>query len=365
MSPATQQKKSLRTGRSTDVMLSRVANSLYWMSRYIERAENIARLLDVNLQLMLDFVNFDDQTLKEHWVPVLRSAGDEETFFEHYQIANSQNVTEFMTFREENPNSVISCLFAARENARQVRDQISREMFEALNECYLFLKSKTARQVWEGGAHEFYEQIKKYSHLFQGLTDSTFSRTEGYEFIQFGKYLERTDKTTRMLDIKYHILLPSVMDVGGAVDVAQWQALLRSASGLESYRRQNPGEITPSRVAEFLIFSDTFPRSILFGLDRVDHYLHLLADTDPDEYNSTEEKTFGKLLSDLNFLTIKDIQNSGLHEFLQHVQGVLDRIDDFIYQAFMYQPPTDLESEIRLHQQELQQQQQEQQQQQG
>jgi len=348
---------TITTRRGADVMLSRVANSLYWMSRYIERAENISRLLDVNLQLMLDFVNLDDQQLKEHWLPILRSAGDEETFFKHFTEATAQNVTEFMTFSEHNPNSVLSCLFAARENARQIRDQISLEMFEALNECYLFLKSKSAREVWDSGAHEFYEQIKKYSHLFQGLTDSTFLRNEGYEFIQAGKFLERADKTTRILDLKYHILLPSVTEVGGAIDAAQWQAVLRSASALEAYRHFHIADILPKKVSEFLIFSETFPRSVRFCLERLDHYLHLLSDTTPGQYRSAEERSFGKMISDLKFFSIDDIINIGMHEYLQNVQGVLDKIDDYIYQTFMYHPPVDMEAEIRIHQQEMQQQQ--------
>jgi len=345
------------TSRSSEAMLSRVANSLYWMSRYIERAENIARLLDVNLQLMLDFVELDDEQLKEHWLPILRTAGDEETFFKHYENADSRSVTEFMTFREENPNSVLSCLFSARENARQIRDQISFEMFETINDCYLFLKSKDAREVWKGGAHAFYNKIKDYSHLFQGLTDSTFPRSEGHEFIQFGKFLERTDKTTRILDIKYHILLPSIQDVGGSVDAAQWQAVLRSVSALMAYRRFYVADILPQKVAEFLIFSPTFPRSILFGLERVDHYLHLLSDTRPGEYRSSETRAFGRLLSDLHFLSVQDVLNAGLHEFLERVRLTLDRMDDFIFRTFMYHPPVDLEAEIRLHQQEMQQQQ--------
>jgi len=341
-----------------NIMLSRVANSLYWMSRYIERAENIARLLDVNLQLMLDFGNLSDEKLKEHWLPILRSAGDEETFFKHHQFANSETVTEFMTFSEANPNSVLSCLFSARENARQIRDQISLEMFEVINECYLFLKSKSAREVWDSGAHSFYDEIKRYSHLFQGLTDSSFTRNEGYEFIQFGKYLERADKTSRMMDIKYHILLPSVSDVGGALDAAQWQAVLRCASALEGYRHYHVAEVMPRMMASFLIFSETFPRSIRFCLERVNHYLHLLADTSRDEYHAPEERAFGKLLSDMKFLNIDDLMNSGLHEYLQSVQTVVDKLDDFIYRRFMYHPPTDMDAEIRLHQQETQQQQQ-------
>jgi len=347
----------ITTTRGPNVMLSRVANSLYWMSRYIERAENISRLLEVNLQLMLDFVNLDDEKLKEHWLPILRSAGDEETFFKHHKIANSETVTEFMTFQVENPNSVLSCLFAARENARQVRDQIPLELFEVLNECYLFLKSKNAREVWDHGAHEFYHQIKRYSHLIQGLTDSTFSRNEGYEFIQFGKFVERADKTTRILDIKYHILLPHVTDVGGAVDAAQWQAVLRSVSGLEAYRRFHVIDITPLKVAEFLIFSDVFPRSIRYCMNRVDHYLHLLTNMPEGEYHTPDEQLFGKLITDMETLSVQDVLNRGLHEFLQNAQSVLDRIDDFIYMKFMYHPPVDMEAEIRLHQQELQQQQ--------
>jgi uncharacterized alpha-E superfamily protein len=349
--------KPISDRRDSHVMLSRVANSLYWMSRYIERSENVARLLDVNLQLMLDFADLNDQQLKEHWLPILCSAGDEETFFKLYERADSESVTEFLTFREENPNSIISCLFTARENARQVRDQISLEMFETLNECYLFLKSRNAREVWQSGAHEFYEQIKRYSHLFQGLTGSTFTRNEGYEFINLGKFLERADKTTRILDIKYHILLPSVADVGGAVDAAQWQAILRSASALEAYRRFHVEDILPKKVAEFLIFSTTFPRSIRSCMEHLDNDLHRLSGKEKREYKSAEERAFGKLLSDLNFLTIDDILNEGLHEFLQKIQTTLDRLDDHIYQEYMYHPPVDIQAEILLHQQQMQQQQ--------
>lgn len=349
--------KPISNRRDSHVMLSRVANSLYWMSRYIERSENVARLLDVNLQLMLDFADFNDEQLKEHWLPILRSAGDEATFFKLYERADSESVTEFLTFREENPNSIISCLFSARENARQVRDQISLEMFETLNECYLFLKSKNAREVWLSGAHEFYEQIKKYSHLFQGLTGSTFTRNEGYEFINLGKFLERADKTTRILDLKYHILLPSVADVGGAVDAAQWQAILRSASALEAYRRFHVEDILPKKVAEFLIFSPTFPRSIHACMQHLDEDLHRLSGNERREYKSPEERAFGKLLSDMNFMTIEEILNNGLHEFLQLVQATLDRLDDHIYQEYMYHPPVDTQAEILLHQQQMQQQQ--------
>lgn len=342
----------------TTIMLSRVAAALYWMGRYLERAENIARLLDVNIQLLIDFGSIDDQHIKEHWIPVLRSAGDEDLFFQHYPNADSASVTEFMTFHRANPNSVFSCVCAARENARQVRDQISLEMWQVLNEMYLFLQSKDAHQVWSDGPGTFYDQVKRFSHLFQGLTDATFSRTEGWEFIQFGKYLERADKTTRILDVKYHILLPRATDVGGAVDTAQWQAVLRSTSALEAYRRFYVTEILPRKVAEFLVLSDSFPRSLRYCLRELDHSLGRLGGGRRSTVEPTAaELDFRQLRADLDRLSINEIIARGLHEFLQHSQSVIGRLATHVYDAFMHHPAVDLAAEIRFHQQEQQQQQ--------
>ena len=190
------------------VMLSRVAHSLYWMSRHIERAENMPRLLDVNLQFLLDFQGFDDAGLKEHWGSILASAGDEALFATVHETADSRTVTDFLAFDLRNPRSILSCVFAARENARMIRDQISTEMWETMNEMYLFLKDRSATDIWIAGPYDFFQHIKRHSHLFQGLTDATYPRSEGWEFIQFGKWIERADQTTRILDVKYHILLP-------------------------------------------------------------------------------------------------------------------------------------------------------------
>ena len=208
------------------VMLSRVAHSLYWMSRYIERAENISRLLDVNLQFLLDFQGLEDNFPEEHWDSILASLEDRALFGTIHQTADSRNVTDFLALDLRNPSSILSCVNSARENARMIRDQISAEMWETINELYLYLKARTAAEIWATGPYEFLQDIKRHSHLFQGLTESTYSRNEGWEFIQFGKLIERADKTTRILDVKYHILLPSAEDVGGAVDTAQWQAVL-------------------------------------------------------------------------------------------------------------------------------------------
>lgn len=342
----------------TTVMLSRVAGSLYWMSRNLERAENIARLLDVNFQLLLDFGSVSDETLKDHWVPVLRAAGEEHLFFQLYETADSRNVMEFMTFRQENPNSVISCINSARENARHVRDQISQAMWQVLNDAYLFLKDADQESIWDGDTSAFYDQIKKYSYSFQGLTDSTFSRNEGYEFIQFGKFIERADKTARIVDIKYHILLPKVTDVGGAVDAAQWHAVLRSVTALEAYRRYHVAEIVPWKVAEFLIFSESFPRSIRYCVEEVHELVQRISGAAPGHYMNEGQRRFGKFLQDLRFATKEDVLRQGLHQFLQHVMTELAAIANDVFDTFMYHPPIDMAAEIRLHQQERQQQQQ-------
>ena len=167
-------------------MLSRVASSLYWMSRYIERAENVARIVDVNLQLLLDFRSIDDRRLAEHWMPIVESTGDEESFRKLYKSASGHNVTDFLTFNVENPNSIISSIAQARENARMVRDQITREMWEEINRIYLFLHSKQAREVWKLSPDEFFQEIKMSSLYFQGLTDATIPHTEGWNFMQIG-----------------------------------------------------------------------------------------------------------------------------------------------------------------------------------
>ena len=334
-----------------NVMLSRVAHSLYWMSRFIERAENTARLLEVNLQFQLEFQSLQDSALADHWDSILASSGDEELFFTLHETADSRNVTDFLALDLRNPSSILSCVYAARENARVIRDQISVEMWETINELYLFLKARDATEVWVTGPYEFFQDIKRHSHLFQGLTESTYSRNEGWEFIQFGKLIERADKTTRILDVKYHILLPHAADVGGAVDTVQWQAVLRSASALEAYHRFYVHEILPWKVAEFLVFSESFPRSLHHCVLQIDGFLcRILADTGPRR-RTEAARTARRLLKDLESLTITDLLKQGLHEFLDEVQKSLDRIGDEVVQTTMFYP-AEIMPEDQQHQQQ-------------
>jgi uncharacterized alpha-E superfamily protein len=344
--------KALAQRPQANLMLSRVAHSLYWMSRYIERAENIVRLLEVNLQFILDFQGYDDAHLKEHWGSILASSGDLELFEKYYESSDSRSVTEFFAFDLRNPNSILACVFAARENARMIRDQISIEMWETLNELYLFLKARSTADVWVAGPYEFFHDIKRNSHLFQGLTDATYSRSEGWEFIQFGKYIERANKTARILDVKYHILLPDASDVGGALDTAQWQAVLRSASALEAYRRFYVSEILPWKAAEFLIFSDSFPRSIHFCAAQVDEFLRRILGETGARPRSEAARASRRLLANLQSLTIDEVLKDGLHEFLVATAAALDLISEDVVNTTMFYPAESTQEEQQLQQQQ-------------
>ncbi|MEN9634129.1 MAG: hypothetical protein RL077_2533 [Verrucomicrobiota bacterium] len=333
------------------IMLSRVAHSLYWMSRYIERAENVARLLDVNLQFVADFQSRTHDR-PNAWASIILSSGEEELFKKHYAETDSNSVTEFLAFDLRNPGSILSCVYAARENARMVRDQISLEMWETINELHLFLKSQTTAAVWADGPQDFFSKINRASHLFQGLTASTYTRSEGWEYIEFGKYIERADKTTRILDVKYHILLPSATDVGGALDTAQWQAVLRSASALEAYRRYYVSEILAWKAAEFLIFSDSFPRSLHFCMVRVDDILRRILGESGTRTRSSAGRASRRLRANLESLTINDVVERGLHEFLVDVQSTLSGISDDVAKTTIFYA-----AESRIEEQQQQQQQ--------
>jgi uncharacterized alpha-E superfamily protein len=307
-------------------MLSRVADSLYWLARYIERAENTARILDVNLQVTLDSDHRGTEDEKRDWQPILATLEDQTLFNSLHSVTNAETVCAFVTFAAENPGSICSCVSRARENARTVREYISSEMWERVNSLYLWLMSPEARRLCEASGIDFYRRIVDYSHQFHGTTNATLTHGEGWHFLQFGKYLERADSSSRILDLKYHILLPSGEDVGGTIDTVQWQAVLKSCSGLEAYRKLHRGQVNPWSVAEFIILHDTFPRSIRFCADGFDSALHRISGCDRDHFSNQAERLSGRLVSDLNYATIGEILKFGLHEYLDNIQGRLNKI---------------------------------------
>jgi uncharacterized alpha-E superfamily protein len=339
-------------------MLSRVANSLYWMSRYIERAESIARLVDVNLQLLLDFRSLDDTALSAHWLPIVQSTGDEELFARLHPKATGQTVTEFLVFQAENPNSIIASIAQARENARMVRDQITAELWEELNRVYLFFKSPRARKQWRENPSDFFVTIRNGSLLLQGLTDATVVRNEGWFFIQCGRYLERADKTSRILDVR-HESLPARGTPAGTpsqADALGWAAVLRSCSAWDAYKALHGAEIQPALVAELLLLSDEFPRSVRFSVRHLNTALRRISGVHEGRFCNDAEKLAGRLLAELQFSTVDDIFDIGLHTYIDVAQTKLNAIGDALFQAYIFQPfqtPDDYE----LRQQEEQQQQ--------
>lgn len=315
-------------------MLSRVADSCFWLSRYLERAETNARILDVNMQLILDFEDQAPHLIQRHWQPVLATLEDQERFNELHDTVTSDAVMEFVTFQKKNPHSIYSCLANARENARTVREQISSEMWEQLNRTYLYFRESQARLDFQESPIDFYRRLVDTLHGFQGTTDATMTHGEGWDFIQLGKYLERADSTSRVLDIKYHILLPTGEKVGGHVDITQWMAVLRSCSGLEAYLKANVGQVTGWQVADFLILHDEFPRSIRFCADQLDGALHRISGCDKAHFSNNAERLSGQLRSSLDYATISAIFQQGLHQFLDQTQGRLIELANAIMQTY-------------------------------
>ncbi|HUF61780.1 MAG TPA: alpha-E domain-containing protein [Verrucomicrobiales bacterium] len=326
-------------------MLCRVADSLFWMSRYIERAENTARLTDVNVQLLLELEHYDEESTGAHWRAVLQSLGDHTLFDNLYPETDTPQVTEFLTFARHNPSSVLSCLLAARENARMIRDQISVEMWEIINRLYLFLREQDAAKVLRAGPSDFFQQIKEMSHLFRGMTDATFPRKIGYEFIKAGCYLERADKTGRIVDISHHLSLPDPSEESpprlDAERVVRWITILRSCTAHEAYHRIYVGDVLPRHAAGFLVLSRDFPRSILFCLNQLQFSLHAISGCPLTHYSNEAERLCGKIIAEIVYSSVDDVTTNGLHELLSRVKHAVDSVGIELSKHYMFYPIVD------------------------
>lgn len=338
-------------------MLSRVANSLYWMSRYIERAENIARIVDVNLQLLLDIRDLDQERLAQHWLPIVQTTGDEQQFFQLHKKAGAEAVTEFLVFQMVNPNSITSSICQARENARMVRDQITVEFWEELNRLYWFVRTNQARDVWRDSPSEFFQQIKNSSLLLIGLTYATLLHNEGWWFAQVGKYIERADKTSRILDLRYHTLPEKgAPPPASQADALEWSAILRSCSAWDAYKSIHGAEVSPRLVAEFLLLNEDFPRSVRFCASELNRALRRISGVPDGRFCNDAEKLAGRLVAELQFTTIDEIFDQGLHGYLDLLQTKLNNIGGALFNAYIFQHFNDPEDEIMVQQEEQQQQ---------
>ncbi len=310
-------------------MLARVADSIYWMSRYIERAESVARFIEVNLNLMLDLPVGSPQ----QWQPLVATTGDSTEFAKRYGVATQHDVIEFLMFDLENVNSIRSSLRAARENARSVREIISSEMWEQLNEFYLRINSAAADAMSRLDPQDLLRSVKRAGHLFAGVTDATMTHNESWHFCRLGRMLERADKTSRILDVKYFLLLPTAADVGTTSDDIQWAAVLRSASAFEMYRKSY-GRIAPDRVVEFLLLDKDFPRAIRYCLSRARESVHAISGTPVEVFRHPVERLLGELCSELAYARVETIIAAGLHEYLDHLQTNMNHVGDGVAETF-------------------------------
>src|ERR1700688_819107 len=280
-------------------LLSRVADAIYWMARYIERAENVARYIGVNLNLQLDLPMEPNQ----QWQPLIDTSGDTAEFKKRFGEATQANVIEFLTYDAANTNSIASCMRAARENARSVRETISSEMWTQVNSMYLNMQGQ-GRMPDPGQLPEIFRAIRLGCHLFQGITDATMSHSEAWHFVRMGRKLERADKTSRILDVKYFILLPSARVVGTPYDDIHWAAVLKSVSGFSMYRKKH-ARIVPSEIVDFLLMDREFPRSIRFCVHSADESLHAITGSPVGTFAYPSEQVMGLLRAELDFTQVE------------------------------------------------------------
>ena len=319
-------------------LLSRVADSVYWIARYIERAENVARFIGVNLNLQLDLPLAPAQ----QWQPLIDTSGDAAVFKDRFGSATQAKVIEYLAYDLENSNSIASCLRFARENARSVRETISSEMWAQVNGMYLQIQTQRSLPEPERMLDVFRE-IRMGCHLFQGITDATMTHNEAWHFMRMARKLERADKTSRLLDVKYFMLLPSLADVGTPYDDIHWSAVLKSVSGFEMYRKKY-GRITPADVVEFLVMDHEFPRAVRFCIKSASDSLHAITRTPAGAFRYRSEQLMGRLRAELDFASVESVIRGGLHEYLDGLQMKMNEIDKCLASDFAV-PGGDMESQ--------------------
>ncbi|MBL9206940.1 MAG: alpha-E domain-containing protein [Opitutaceae bacterium] len=320
-------------------MLSRVANLVYWMARQLERAENTARIVDVNAQLVLDLQSRQAADDPRSWEPLVFVAGNDEKFFELYgKTVSERAVVEFMLFDRRNSSSVISCITQARENARCIRDLLAAEVWETLNTFYLKLKDDDFARYAQLGSSEYLNRVKAQIQLFYGVAESMMPRSDEWWFFELGRYLERADNTSRILDVKYYMLLPEVAAVGTALDMIQWGSVLRSCSAFEAFRRSRRGQLNLERVVDFLVRDELFPRSILYSVAEIEQALHRIVNGNEHLIGNPATLAAVSLRQDLESTDSPAVIADGLHEFLDTIQKRIDEIHGAVQATFIDYP---------------------------
>lgn len=307
-------------------MLGRAANGVYWMARYLERAENTARLIDVGFHLAL--TRGDKHSQDEEWKSVLTTTGQVEAYCDRHEDFTGPQVFNFLLREKDNPASVLRMIEAARTNARVVRTSITNEVWEATNEGWMTLSELLSRPVRETNLGEVLSAIRNQATLVRGAMEGSMLRNEVFNFARIGTFIERADNTARILDVKYYVLLPSVAWVGSSLDNAQWDTLLRSVAGSRAYSWLNAGSMDPRDIARFMILDGQFPRSLVFCFEKIRSNMAGLA----KEYGreTAAHELLRNVGSRLHQTTIEEIFETGLHEFLQDFIGKTIQIGNAI-----------------------------------
>ncbi|GGJ31026.1 alpha-E domain-containing protein [Deinococcus roseus] len=303
-------------------MLSRLAENLFWMGRYVERAENIARLLDVNYHATLEAPKW----FPVRWEPLLRITTSQESFQEHFPEVTPYNVPVWLAIHPSNNSSIRGCITAARENARSLRDRIPSEMWEVINREYFKLGFANQELINEDGLHSYCITARDASHLFFGIAEATLPRDEGWLFLQAGRMLERADSVLRML-AEYYQDIPTAAQNQVEIQNHHWMAVLKSVSAYEGYRKQYQSRLEPARIAAFLMQSQTFPRSVIYNLQTLKNILEELADL--TQHSSREiSRKLGWLIAQLDYGVPMDSLLSGNTQMLRDMADALWKISD-------------------------------------
>jgi len=316
----------VRTFRRDAGMLSRVADSLYWMSRYLERAKHTARLVDVELQLWLD------QSPEA-------GAGRWRFLLEALRIptgpgaVDSAGLLNSLVFSRTNASSIVSCIAAARENLRHVREQCSTGMWEHINRLYLEVMEARPEEGWVLKSHRFFHAVLEGEQLFQGITDGTMSHGEGWQFIQLGRYVERTDTLAALLETQFKRVAHPVDQAVESVEYLEWVGLLRACEAFEAYCKAYTAEIRPLRVAEFLLLNPEFPHSVRFSVDRINAALHIIGDL-TERREKLPTRIAGRLRAQLSFSQIEEVMAEGPHVYLENVRNECAQLHAAIHQMY-------------------------------
>lgn len=319
----------------SEILLARYGDNLFWLGRYIERAENLARILDVNDTFSRD------SSGGQNWLSIVQLHSDQEAFLARHKNATAETVRYFYVLDADNPTSVVSAIRSARENARTLRPLISTEMWVQLNVFHGWLSRIGPADLMPGRLNDLCRRIKEACQLQTGTAEGTFYRDQGWYFYEIGRYLERADQTTRLLDMKYHLLLPQASDVGSTIDVSQWHGLLRSAAGYHAYRKVHPQGMTPGRVAGFLLLNRQFPRSVYLCIHQIELLLSELKARYGLRGGNGAAEQLDSLRGLLGTMTITEILAQGLHELLDLIQARLISVTrDLSVSFFGYDKPT-------------------------